>query len=304
MRAFLILVLLMACCFVAGALLAYPAYLLVHPLNESWPFHRIAARLAMVLLLVGLIITLRRLQVRTREDWGFGVPRATFARTLLLALALGIGSMLPVAAILFGLEVRVLKADLAFDVAGILVTIVSALLAGLVVAFLEETLLRGAMYTAIARESGRRAAIGLTALIYSALHFLSRVRIAHEDVDWGSGPELLAGTFATFTQPQVIADSFLALAAVGGLLGLIRARTGHIAACIGLHAGWVCVIGVLRELSVRNAGSRWSFLVGDYDGVVGWLVLLWASIIVAVYAYLGRRGQGGITPASPSRAPR
>jgi membrane protease YdiL (CAAX protease family) len=298
----------MACCFVAGALLAYPAYLLVHPLNESWPFHRIAARLAMVLLLVGLIITLRRLQVRTREDWGFGVPRATFARTLLLALALGIGSMLPVAAILFGLEVRALKADLAFDVAGILVTIVSALLAGLVVAFLEETLLRGAMYTAITRESGDRAAIGLTALIYSALHFLSRVRVAHEDVDWGSGrgsgPELLAGTFATFTQPQVIADSFLALAAVGVLLGLIRARTGHIAACIGLHAGWVCVIGVLRELSVRNAGSRWSFLVGDYDGVVGWLVLLWASIIVAVYAYLGRRGQGGITPASPSRAPR
>ena len=293
MRAFLTLVLLMAFCFAAGALLAYPAYLLVHPLNEGWPFHRIAARLAMLLLLLGLLLVLRRLQVRSRADWGYGATSATFVRTLLLALALGIVSMLPVAAILFGLDVRELRAPGSPGLTGVLLTIASALLAGLVVAFAEETFLRGAMYTAIARESGDRAAIGLTALIYSALHFLSRVRIAHEDVDWGSGRDLLRGTFATFAQPQLIVDSFLALAAVGVLLGLIRARTGHIAACIGLHAGWVCVIGVLRELSVRNPQSRWSFLVGDYDGVVGWLVFVWSAAIVAAYAYFSR-----------SRAPR
>jgi hypothetical protein len=102
----------------------------------------------------------------------------------------------------------------------------------------------------------------------------------------------------------VIVDSFLALAAVGVLLGVIRARTGHIAACIGLHAGWVCVIGVLRELSVRNPASRWSFLVGDYDGVVGWLVFAWTVVIIALYAYLSRRGLFGLTPATPSQAPR
>jgi hypothetical protein len=88
------------------------------------------------------------------------------------------------------------------------------------------------------------------------------------------------------------------------LLGLIRARTGHIAACIGLHAGWVCVIGVLRGLSVRNPASPWSFLVGDYDGVVGWLVFAWAALIIGLYAFLERRGFFRTTPASPSRAPR
>jgi membrane protease YdiL (CAAX protease family) len=304
MRAFLVLVVLMACCFVAGALLAYPAYLLLHPLNEDWPFHRIAARLATLLLLVGLFFALRYLHVRTRAAWGYGVPRATFIRTMLVALAVGVVSMLPVAAILFGLGVRELKPQMALDLAGILRTVLSALLAGLVVAFTEETLVRGAMHTAIARESGDRVAIGLTALIYSALHFLSRVRIAHDDVDWGSGRELLAGTFVTFTQPHLIADSFLALFAVGVLLGLIRARTGHIAACIGLHAGWVCVIGVLRGLSVRNPASPWSFLVGDYDGVVGWLVFAWAALIIGLYAFLERRGFFRTTPASPSRAPR
>lgn len=304
MRAFLILVLLMGLCFLAGALLAYPAYLLVHPLNESWPFHRVAARLAMLLLLIGLLIVLRRLQVRTRADWGFGIPRVQFVRALLAALVLGILSMLPVAAILFGLDVRELKPQTSPAVAGVALATGGALLAGLVVAFVEETLLRGAMFTAIARESGERVAIALTALIYAALHFLSRVRIAHEDVEWGSGLEILAGSFVTFTHPGPIADSFLALAAVGVLLGMIRARTGHIAACIGLHASWVCVIGVLREFSVRNPDGPWSFLVGDYDGVVGWLVFLWAAIIAAAYGYYGRRTSSATTAANQSRARR
>jgi membrane protease YdiL (CAAX protease family) len=304
MRAFLILVLLMAFCFVAGALLAYPAYLLVHPLNEGWPFHRVAARLAMLLLVVGLIFVLRHLQVRTRSDWGYAVPRPRFIRTLLGALVLGVVSMLPVAAILFGLDVRELKPQVSPDLANVLVTTLGALLAGLVVATVEESALRGAMFTAIERESGARVAIGLTAVLYSALHFLSRVRIAHEDVSWGSGLDLLAATFATFSRPQAIIDSFLALAAVGVLLGMIRARTGHIAACIGLHAGWVCVIGVLRELSVRNRASPWSFLAGDYDGVVGWLVLLWAAIIIGIYSVFGRRMPGTVTAAPHSQAPR
>ena len=164
--------------------------------------------------------------------------------------------------------------------------------------------MRGAMFTAIARESGERAAIGLTALIYAAVHFLSRVRIPHEDVNWGSGLDLLAGTFVTFTRPDVIVDSFLALAAVGVLLGMIRARSGHIAACIGLHAGWVCVIGVLRELSVRNPDSSWGFLVGDYDGIVGWLVFVWATLSAAGYWYLTRRSSLAAIPAIQSRARR
>lgn len=283
MRAFLLLVLLMAVCFVAGALLAYPAYLVVHPLNADWPFHRVASRVAMLLLVIGIVLLIRHLHVTRREDWGFGVPRSQFIRTFARALVLGLFSMLPVAALLFGLELRAVKPGLDVDFATLASAVGGGLLSGLVVAFTEEAFLRGAMFTAIARESGQRAAILLTALIYSALHFLSRVRIPHENVDWGSGFELLAGTLAPFANPGTIADSFLALAAVGVLLGLLRARTGNIAACIGLHAGWVCVIAVVRELSVRLPQSRWASLVGDYDGVVGLLVLAWTLAIIAVY---------------------
>lgn len=289
MRAFLLLVLLMGICFIAGALLAYPAYLLVHSLQESWPFHRVAARIAMLLLLAGVVLLVRHLQVTSRADWGFGVARPRFLRTLLLALLLGVGSMLPVAAILFALDLRELKPGVILGLDSLALAAGSALLSGVVVACIEESFLRGAMFTAIARESGSRAAIALTALVYSAVHFLGRVRIPHESVDWGSGLILLAGTFATFLRPLAIIDSFLALAAVGVLLGMLRARTGNIAACIGLHAGWVCVIGAVRELSVQSAPGRWSFLVGDYDGVVGLLVLGWTLIIAAAYWYVTRR---------------
>ncbi len=290
MRAFLLLVLLMAVCFVAGALLAYPAYLVVHPLNADWPFHRVASRVATLLLVIGIVLLIRHLHVTRREDWGFGVPRSQFIRAFVLALVLGLLSMLPVAALLFGLDLRAVKAGVTIDIATLASAVGGGLLSGLVVAFTEEALLRGAMFTAIARESGQRAAILLTALIYSALHFLSRVRIPHENVDWGSGVELLAGTFVTFANPGTIVDSFLALAAVGVLLGLLRARTGNIAACIGLHAGWVCVIAVVRELSVLLPQSRWAFLVGDYDGVVGLLVLAWTLAIIAVF-WLATRGR-------------
>jgi hypothetical protein len=63
------------------------------------------------------------------------------------------------------------------------------------------------------------------------------------------------------------------------------------------------VIGVLRELSVRNPASSWSFLVGDYDGVVGWLVFLWAATIAASYGLIARR-KPAITPATPYQARR
>src|SRR2546430_1216364 len=47
------------------------------------------------------------------------------------------------------------------------------LVSGFAVAFIEETFLRGAMHTAIERESGTRLAVLLTALLYAATHFLA-----------------------------------------------------------------------------------------------------------------------------------
>jgi len=148
-------------------------------------------------------------------------------------------------------------------------------LSALVVALIEETFLRGAMHTAIERESGTRAAVVLTALIYAASHFFASFHIAAQQVSSGSGVALLAGTLHAFARPLTIADAFLALFAVGVVLGLVRAATGNIAACIGLHAGWVWVMLVAHEFSQPRRSAPAAFLLSRFDGFVGWLVLAW-----------------------------
>ena len=73
---------------------------------------------------------------------------------------------------------------------------------------------------------------------------------------FGSGLDMLAEVLKGFSDPLAILDSFLCLMAVGVLLGVVRLVTGNIAACIGLHAGWVAVIYVVRETTRQTRRHR------------------------------------------------
>jgi membrane protease YdiL (CAAX protease family) len=160
----------------------------------------------------------------------------------------------------------------------------------MVVALIEETFLRGAMFTAIARESGMRLAILLTAIVYSATHFFVSFRVPANQVEPSSGLDLVTGTLAVFAHPLNITDAFLCLFAVGVLLAAVRAATGHIAACMGLHAGWVWVITFVRETSQPNEAHPLRFLLSEFDGLVGWLVLAWTVVIGLILQRLYVRG--------------
>jgi hypothetical protein len=163
----------------------------------------------------------------------------------------------------------------------------------LVVALIEETFLRGAMHTAIERESGSRAAVLLTELVYAASHFLGSYHIPAQDVSAGSGLALLAGFARAFAHPLAVADAFLALFAVGVVLGGVRARTGNIAACIGLHAGWVWVMLVAHELASPVRDAPLAFLLSRFDGFVGWLVLAWTVLLaVPLWRFYAARSTG------------
>jgi hypothetical protein len=106
-----------------------------------------------------------------------------------------------------------------------------------------------------------------------------------------SGVDLLAGTLHLFAQPLAIADAFLCLLAVGIVLGTIRAATGNIAACIGLHAGWVWVMLVVHELSQPLRSAPASFLLSRFDGFLGWLLLPWTILVgVGLQRYYAASG--------------
>jgi membrane protease YdiL (CAAX protease family) len=289
MRAFLCFAFLIAVGFGFVALTAYPVWLLVHP-HFSFPFHRVASRIGYLFLAATLYPLLRFLGLADRQSLGFGLPRALFVRELLIALALGIGSMLPVVLIMGGLGLIGWKPGMAFQPALWATLVLQGLVTGIFVSFGEETFTRGALYSGIARDGGPRLAILLSSLVYAAFHFIGRVRIPADAVTPWSGVVWVQESLAAFAHPLQVADAFLALTAVGILLALVRRLTGHIAACIGLHAGWVSVISLVRATTVPDRGQPLAWLLSGFDGVVGWLVLGWTGLIgIALCGFYSRR---------------
>ena len=278
MRAFVWFLLLMALALAAIAVFTYPAWLLLHP-HFDFPFHRIGERIGMLALAVGFVLVARHLGLADRASLGYGAPRSVFVRELALALALGVTTMLGVVALMGALGLLEPAPAAPSGAAALARLIALRAVSGLAVGFIEETFLRGAMHTAIERESGTRAAVLLTALVYAATHFLASHHIAPDAVTSHSGFELLAGTLHLFAHPAGILDAFLALFAVGLVLGAVRAATGNIGACIGLHAGWVWVMLVMHELTRPRPDAPLGALLSHFDGFIGWLVLIWTAAL-------------------------
>ena len=290
MRAFLAFCALILLGLAGIAALAYPAWLLLTP-QFDFKFHRVASRIGMLILLIGFVLVARRLGVADRASLGYGLPRRQFLRESGLGLGLGVATMLPIALAMIALDLRTLRPGITLDLAMFATLAIKGLTSGIAVGLIEETFLRGAMHTSIARESGARIAVLLTALVYSATHFIGKYRIPADQLNAGSGIDLLSGSLAAFADPLQIADAFLCLFAVGVLLGTVRVMTGNIAACIGLHAGWVWVITFFRETSAPDETNALRFLLSRFDGVVGWMVLAWTLVIGAVLYrfYAGRQ---------------
>ncbi len=293
MRAFAWFLGLTFAALIAIAVFAYPAWALLYP-HFNFPFHRVGERIGMLALLVGFVALARRLGLADRGSLGYGLARRAFLREMSVALALGVASMLAVVGLMSVLGLLEWRTSADLGGAALARLIALRALSGLAVAFIEETFLRGAMHSAIERESGTPAAVLLTALLYAATHFFASYHIAPEQVTPGSGLELLAGTLQLLAQPARIADAFLALTAVGVVLGLVRAATGNIAACIGLHAGWVWVMLIVHELLQPVRDAPLAFLLSRFDGFVGWLVLGWTVLLAApLWRFYAARSAAG-----------
>ena len=298
MRAFLWFLLLLAVALGVVAVFTYPAWLLLHPYFD-FPFHRIGERIGMLALAAGFLLVARRLKLTDRTSLGYGAPRPLFVREMLIGLALGAATMLTVVAAMSALGLLDWSSAAAMGTGALARLFAASLASGLAVALIEETFVRGAMYTAIERESGARAAVILTSLLYAATHFFGKVRIAPEDVTPWSGVTLLGQSLQAFAHFAGIADAFLALTAVGVVLALVRQATGNIAACLGLHAGWVWLMLVAHQLSAPRRDAPLGFLLSRFDGFVGWLVLGWAVLLaVPLWRFYAARAAGSSAQSS------
>lgn len=288
MRAFALFVALMVGSLILAAALTYPAWWLVSLISIE-PVHRVMHRIAMLLALIGLVTLTRRLGLNDKESLGYGLPRRVFLKQMGIGFLCGIGLMLPLTALLLGLDIREVKPG--FE-GHWLSLIAGGLLTGVTVAFIEETFFRGVLFTAVSRTSSAVTAVIAPSLLYASVHFLGgKLRVPAEEVSYIHGFEVLSKLFERYAEPLMLFDSFAALAMLGVLFALVRLRTGAIAGNIGLHAAGVTFIAVLREATLVNPDTQFGALVGNYDGVIGWAALVWFAVIAAAFAVLSRRRQ-------------
>jgi|APCry1669189534_1035231.scaffolds.fasta_scaffold18535_3 hypothetical protein len=263
---------------VLAAVLAYPLYVVIHPLQPIWRFDKIATRLFQLLALIAVLVIVKQRALTTRHAWGYGIPKSLWRQQAAWGALVGILSMLPISLAMDLLGIRTLLPNL--DISQTLRALLAGLGSGLAVGFLEETFFRGLMQGAVLREM-KKPWLGLllVAVIYAALHFLARVRIPAEAVTWHSGLDLLSGVAAQFFAPSTIIDSFLSLTAVGLLLGLVSHWSGSIAWAVGLHAGWVMMMRTTIGITTLEHDAPQHWLISQSDGYTGWLVLSWTLVM-------------------------
>lgn len=297
MRAFAWFLAVLAAAGLAAACIAYPVFELTSRI-APWPFHRVYGRIALLAAAVAVVFWCRRCGLAHRRELGYGLPWPRFWAVAGLFAGVGLVTASAGAAFLLVQGIRVVSDPGALASPAHLAHLaLVALSSGLAVALLEETVMRGALHSAIARQSGELTALWLIAPLFAVLHFFAK---AHVDAPgWSSGFHLLAGSFAPLGDPRAVLDSLLAWGAVSLVLSLTRMLTGNIAAAVGLHAGWVVVLRLLQEAT--GSGATHSAWVGRFDGLVGYWVLPWAAAI-ALALWSARRVWVPYAAGEPSGA--
>ena len=288
MRAFLSFLASIGVTLLIAAFAAYPLYLVIHPLVQVWPFDKIATRLWQLLMLLAVWMLIRQLKLVRKRDFGYDVAATRWRRLCVQGFAAGALSMLPITISMLALGVRTLRPELDFmRVTGALV---SGVFSGFAVGFLEETFFRGLVLGAVLRELRRpTAAIMLVSILYASVHFLASTHIPPDSVTWHSGLDLLSGALRNFVSPTSIIDAWLALLAVGLLLGMSAFFTGNLAVGVGLHAGWVAMMRVTIGVTDLNASSPSAWLVNQSNGYIGWLVFGWTAVLITTLMLVRRR---------------
>ncbi|PHS72166.1 MAG: CPBP family intramembrane metalloprotease [Cycloclasticus sp.] len=261
---------------ILAALIAFPLFQLVG--TDIFKFERWVTRSALLLLILGLIPCLKYFNLSFKTI-GFNEAFFTFLRNLSRGFVFGLVILGAVVIALLFLDIRTLSSP--FDLTVKL--LLKALLSGIVVALLEETLFRGFFFKLTERWHNAFTAIFVSSFFYAILHFIKP--IAHIDANnlsFLSGFEVIFNAFSSLS--ELFADDFFALYAVGIFLALVRIKTNSLSTCIGLHASWVFLIKITKELSDENNQSTFAWLTGQYDGVIGilacgWLLLL--SVLIS-----------------------
>jgi uncharacterized protein len=267
---------------VIAALLAYPVYRLAD-LEISFP--RLVNRLGLGLLILG-IFPARKLLGLSVAEMGFPASWQALAMQFAKGFLLGAVILGLVVLVLLGLDIRNPLPGESAEFGRLPGRLAGALGTGLIVAVVEESLFRGLLFGAASKHGTIGSALFVTAFFYAGLHFIGgRGEVPAADLQWSTGLELIPPALLQIFAPANL-DSFLALFAVSLFLSAVLIETPRgIGYCIGLHAAWVFILKLTKRYTEVVPDGPLSFLVGSYDGVIGYLVAAWLLAITVVYSY-------------------
>ena len=260
----------------------------------AYPFRRVFNRSIMIVALAALWPLLRAIGFRSWSDLGYPRTRGWW-RHALLGWALGAGSLALVIIATVAWGSRSLRLD---RPAGQMAAVtLHFLLAGILIALIEETCFRGALQGALQRGMSAVLAVVLASAVYSALHFLkpNGVSIPADQVAWNSGFTCLRGIVSQSYRLTDDLVAFVTLFLAGCVLGLAYAKTGALYLPIGLHAGWV----------LANESARWLKAGAIIEDVATWPMLVLLFVLIArlcrtTFKPLRAPGPSGSGPAARS----
>ncbi len=261
------------------------AFFIIKGIGDVVPFQKIISKSTQLLLILSIFPAMKLLNI-DKEQLGFAA-RPVFLKQLLQGFGLGLLTLLPIFIVLYVLKINVLDTTHLWTVKLVLAKLAYTLLLALIISLIEEPLFRGILLTGLSKKIPVALAIVVSAIYYSALHFLdNNVVIAAQDVHFLTGFKLLKGAFINVFNPMMF-SSFVSLMMVGIFLGIVRTQVKtSLGLCIGCHACWVWQIKMSKSLFDTNLWSDYIYLVGSYDAIVGPLVTGWLLLeIIRYYVY-------------------
>lgn len=256
----------------------------LHPLLPEGAIapDKLLYRLAMLLGLLGMPWLLSSLDLRGRPNMGLSKPAEGSWNVIAQGILLGTGILGGLALLLMLSGTRVWADDAEFS-AMILKTLLSGIISGLLVGIIEEFFFRGPLQTGMRRHLGFWPVALLISAFYSAVHFIRPAHWLDGDFDTFAAIDVTLAGFAQLGDFNAIADNFVGLLLAGLFLSMVRERTGSIYMAIGVHAGWVMVIKLFKDLTDVDKTSEAAFWVGSHDYITGWMSSIWIGALAVVY---------------------
>ena len=162
----------------------------------------------------------------------------------------------------------------------------SSLSAGIFAGFLEEVFFRGILFAGLRKHGGPLRAYVLANLFYSVIHFVKPGdEYFIDQLDLLAGFRHLGTTFEPFLDPLSLVPGIIGLFLLGAVMSYALARTGNLYLSIGLHAGWIFSLKMVRVFgNFTRQDLGWMFGSTDpkiVSGVATWVGILLVGLAVS-----------------------